>query len=169
MRLAIRLLPLLCALALPIPALATTFYLSGTLPNGGSAQGRIGIGVDGYVTTVDVSVFEGGNTFVFNQGSFFQQQYPNLTPPEFYSVSYQGNDSLLLAFPSLLVGYTGGPLCSLSHPCHGFPSSQFDNENFNGLTASLTPEPSQFSLLFLGLVGVAGAIRRRHARHRSRD
>jgi hypothetical protein len=171
MRPLLRCLALLSVFALSANALADTlFYLTGTLQDGGTANGIISVSMSGYVGTVNVTVLDKGNTYVFAQGSFFEQQYPFITPPEFYSVSYNRvSDSLLLSFPSLLVGYTGGALCSTSLPCKGFASSDFipgtgipgSTENFSSLVATPVPESGTLGLVATGVLGVVGVLRRR--------
>ena len=175
MRHFLRCLALLSVFAVPANAFADTlnFYLNGTLQGGGAAAGVFSVDRTlGYVGLVNVTVIDHGTTYLFNEGIFFQQPYVSVTPTEFYAVSYdRAGDNLLFSFPGLLVGYTGGALCSTSNPCKGFTASSVflsggpfaGTENFTSLTATPVPEMSTMSLVLTGVLGVAGTLRRRFA------
>ena len=147
------------------------FNLNGTLPNGGTAAGTVILDTTkGYLLNNNIVVQEGGFSYTFI-GSFFEGNYMNGSINDLYSTSYdRAGDGLTLVFPqALLIGYTGGPLCTVNvAPCGSFLSSFSMGMSQQGFTSlgvtSPTPEPGTLGLLGTGVLGVAGLVLRRYAR-----
>ena len=169
-----RLLFLAAGVLLMLPAVAhadpyVPFNLTGTLADGGTATGVLFINTTtGYLDTNNITVNDQGASYNFI-GSFIELEYFDGTSYELYSVSYdRAGDSLLLVFPqTLLTGYTGGSLCSVSAPCPGTFISDFQASGgpvvkFATLTASaVTPEPGTLGLVGMGISGMLCGVRRR--------
>jgi hypothetical protein len=114
-------------------------------------------------------------TYVFD-GPATNSSFPNPNPLEFFGVvqdaSGQDEISIELAV-STLVGYAGGPLCSVDTPCpNGTDSAIIFNPGPDGTLSvftdgtavadvAATPEPSSLVLLGTGALSLAGVVRRR--------
>lgn len=156
-----------------------TFDASGSLEGGSTLGGTFTVDTtDGMVTAVDLTLTSpyAGTYDVLNG------QSPDGTGYNFgASFSYGTYPSITILLPvSTLVGYTGGPLCSLAMECNGDEVSGLlitgadqtvKVQQLTGGTASAgnissVPEPSLFALIALGFAGLA--LRRKFAHRPSR-
>ena len=139
------------------------FSLTGTLADGGTLSGALVVS-EGYFNPTDIVVRDGGVSYPF-QGDFFEgENTSGGMPYQLYSVSYQEDAELLLAFPiPVLTGFDGGPLCSATVDCAPKFTSSFSPMEggpaieFVTLTASATPEPESWILLGTGVLTLAGS------------
>jgi hypothetical protein len=144
----------------------TTFALDGTFTNGGTVTGTI------YADTTS-GVIESSNLELDGvPGDYDVTQtglYATTDEYIFYNTP-QGAplDLLFQLFISSasksLAGYPGGAICSTTTTCQY--ASEITNYDARVIyqvesgTLTATPEPSSFFLLGLGLIGVAGVVRR---------
>jgi hypothetical protein len=156
----------------------TVFDVTGYMPTYGTVSGTVTINtVTGAVDDADIflGVIEFNqnlyNYSYFNEGFWFtqitvDQNTPSPVPPEFDTE---------LPIESL-IGFTGGQLCSTDYPGPGGPSSDcgsiviekgglvvgvLEYGALEPATPSSVPEPSTLALFATGLLGLAGASRRK--------
>jgi hypothetical protein len=154
----------------------STFNIDGTLSGGGSFSGTVLLdSTTGLFTGADFTVLSIGGPYNFVSAPAGQNVISTDTFVTFRQTG--GLDLFALNLPEAsLIGYMGGTLCSLDQPCLG-PSGLIYVSSPYGLDGSgpvaiagtltlasptaVTPEPSSFVLLCTGVLGLAGATRRR--------
>jgi hypothetical protein len=148
----------------------TVFNLQGTFDNGAALGGTITLdGTSTSFSAIDATISGGGApteefTSISNQG-----QNPSL----YYLSLYSGSAYF---FPDInttsLAGFDGSLLCSSNSLCSGdasiagYPDASgttLTSGSITPQTSSVTPEPSSIALLATGMLGVAGALRKRFA------
>ena len=158
----------------------STFSLTNyTFQSGATATGTIVIDVtDGLVASTNITYF-GGTTLLFDvstgTGNVALGLYSNAPSTDAAGDSFA--DSLHTPAAGF-VGYAGGEACSQTDLCDVFVTSAilFANSTQDLLeTGSLTleppiitgqtPEPSTLALLSTGILGLAGAARRKFLSH----
>jgi hypothetical protein len=170
-------LTLLAASTLPAHADSfSTFNLNGTLSDGGSFSGTVLLDTTtGLFTGADFTVLSIGGPYNFDSAPVGQNVISTFTFVTFRQTG--GLDLFGLNLPEAsLIGYTGGTLCSLDQPCLGasgliYVSSPYGQDGSGPVAiagtltlaspTAVTPEPSSFVLLCTGVLGLAGATRRR--------
>jgi PEP-CTERM motif len=146
---------------------------------GGTVSGIVDVDITkGQFTTVDFTAIINGISHPFDTPAFNQGAVP--TPATLYVGDFtdSSGDMFQIALPpTSLIGYTGSAVCSLALACNPtldiptiFIQAKTDIGNIarsGSLTpaAAATPEPSTFALLTTGLLGLAGAARRKFLSH----
>jgi PEP-CTERM motif-containing protein len=161
---------LLAAASGTASASVVTFNLSGTLGDGSALGGSMNLDtITGLLTAADVTLGS-PDSLLFT----FIQLDTSIVAGTLWDVglgtSASSRPFLSLVFPvASLVGYTGGPLCSLGGPtCGGTITTFFPDTNIAdrsqlstvGAATAPVPEPSTLSILFVGLSSLA-LLRRR--------
>jgi len=155
----------------------TVFDVTGYMPTFGTLSGTVTINtVTGAVDDADIFL----GVTEFNQDLFYGS---NLNEG-FWTTQIQVEENIESLHPFVLdmdlpiesfIGFTGGPLCSTDDPGPGAPAFPCGSPVFQhgGLvstleygaleppTTSSVPEPSTFALFATGLLGLAGASRRK--------
>ena len=151
----------------------TTFALSGnytnrhtTKPSTYAVSGTITIDTTtGIVDSVNLKEPQSHRPFEDTYVNYGEPGVHLITIEEDWGVEEPETEVLYIPAKTL-IGYHGGSLCSLSSECVDDTSSfagsiEPADFNFGQLTPAATPEPSSFLLLSTGLLGIAGAARRR--------
>jgi PEP-CTERM motif len=142
---------------------------------GGTVSGIVDVDITkGQFTTVDFTATISGISHLFDTPAFNQGAVPS--PATLYVGDFidSSGDMFQIALPpTSLIGYTGSAVCSLVLSCNPtldiptvFIQAKTDIGNIassGSLTpaAAATPEPSTFALLTTGILGLAGAARRK--------
>lgn len=169
---------LTAALLTPVAgANAVVFTASGVFDNGDTLSGEVTIDtITGNALSANLMVSGHPDPFAF----VAQGTWPPVTPfmTELSFLNGQSTDNLLtfLFEPDSLVGYTGGLLCGLvTANCQGqgliYRSSYATDSsglvtnivelNSGALAPAPAPEPGSLLLFGSGLIGAAGALRRK--------
>jgi PEP-CTERM motif len=147
-----------------------TFDVSGTFTDSTTVSGTV-------VVDTTTGVFESGNLTYL--GTDYDVLYDAASLPssgayQFVLTTGSGlNPSLDFALVgSSLVGFDGGPLCSVTDVCGIYASAYEPGAGallLESGTVSATPEPSSLMLVGTGLLGSAGVVRRRLSQQRKVD
>jgi hypothetical protein len=174
-----------CANAVTPVRAATVFDLTGTFQDGATISGTLTIDTaTGHVDAISVSFLGVTYTSILLQESFTGNTAAGQTPnPVAYHVAFGTFAFPLIdpyirgtSAPDSLVGYTGGPLCSVTTPCgpdqEGFfwlgtyRPTPFQNIGFQtGQLTAETPLPAALPLFAtgFGVLGLLGWRRKRKA------
>jgi hypothetical protein len=142
---------------------------------GGTVSGIVDVDITkGMFTTVDFTAIVGGISNLFDTPAFNQGAVPSPATLYVGDFSDSSGDMFQIALPpTSLIGYTGSAVCSLVLACNPtldistvFIQAKSDSgatATSGSLTpaAASTPEPSTFALLGTGILGLAGAARRK--------
>ena len=141
---------------------------------GGTVSGIVDVDITkGLFTTVDFTAIVGGVSHLFDTPASNQGAVPS--PPTLYvgDFSDSSGDAFQIALPpTSLIGYTGSAVCSLGFACNptDIPTVFVEAKSDLGAiatsgsltpAAASTPEPSTFALVGTGILGLAGAARRK--------
>jgi PEP-CTERM motif len=142
---------------------------------GGTVSGIVDVDITkGQFTTVDFTATISGISHLFDTPAFNQGAVPS--PATLYVGDFtdSSGDMFQIALPpTSLIGYTGSAVCSLVLSCNptlDIPTVFIQAKTDIGSIASsgsltpaaaATPEPSTFALLTTGILGLAGAARRK--------
>jgi hypothetical protein len=168
----------------------TLFNVNLQLANGGTVTGTLDLDETPQKELSSVEnlsyVLNGSVKGTFTDLPFtgtFTQTSPYFTGIDFNSNDYNaanvGSLDLEITLPTLsmesFAGFTGGPVCSTSNVCQNYftfdselygnyvssPITYVSSGELTPVSVSATPEPSDLILLGTGVLGIAGAVRKR--------